>query len=145
MTNVVALLITPAETRLDRVRLSGATEWTDYQVQLATYRCPHCKSTAELSTSTLRKAEKLHGSPLGPEWHRQCEGIRPLAGWEWALDHRCSGCRCPVRIVFAADTEFAMGSHTHRLVDVIEMAACLGSGASDELTSNKSLERTREG
>ena len=49
------------------------------------------------------------------------------------------------RIVFAAGSEFAMGSHTHRLVDVIERATCLRSGPINELTPNKSLERTREG
>jgi len=144
MTNVSVLVVTPANARVDRVDLSGATEWSDHALQLATYTCPHCKSPAEFSTSTLRKAESYEGSPLGAEWHGQCNEVRPLGVWEWSLDHRCCGCGCPVRIVFAAGSEFAMGSHAHRLVDVVEMATCSRSGSTAELRSNTSLERTRE-
>ena len=123
------LLSLPADERVDRLLFSGRAELQEHAIDVATYQCPHCSAGAEFNTGTLRKAERYRGSPLGAEWHELCEAIRALGAWEWALDFRCSKCGCPVRIVFAADGEFAMGAHNHRLLEVIEVIECLRSHA----------------
>jgi hypothetical protein len=121
------LLVSSAEQRVDRVLFSGRAEADEHKVHVGTYTCPHCRAETEFNTGTLRKAEGFSGSPLGTVWHERCERARGLGPWQWALDFRCPGCSCPVRIVFQADVEFAMGAHTHRLVHVIEETACLTS------------------
>ena len=124
------LLVSSAEQRVDRVLFSGRAEADEHKIHLGTYRCPHCRAETEFNTGTLRKAECCDGSPLGAVWHERCESVCGLGPWQWALDFQCPGCSCPVRIVFQADVEFAMGAHTHRLVHAIEEAECSKSTAS---------------
>jgi hypothetical protein len=114
----------PAGERVDRIRFSGLVEVTDRRIDVGTYRCAHCGTEAEFNTGTLRRGENVRVSPLGDEWQRRCEELRPVGAWEWALDFRCNGCRCPVRIVYAHDGEFSMGSWKHRLLEVLELGAC---------------------
>ena len=114
------LHLVPAEQRVDRVRFSGGAEWSDHVVHVGAYKCPHCGAEVEFNTGSLRKAETFDGSPLGSDWHSQCQVVRPLGAWEWPLDFKCRGRNRPVRIVFAAGQEFSMGSHEHILVQVIE-------------------------
>jgi hypothetical protein len=74
----------------------------------------------QFNTATLKTFEKLRGCALGDEWNRKCEEIRPLVAWEWAFDFRGRGCAAPVRIVYAHDGEYAMGSWKYRLADIVE-------------------------
>ena len=128
------LQVSPAEQRLDRVLFGGRDEYDEHVVHVAAYRCPHCGRETEFNSGTLRKAQQFDGSPLGSQWHSSCEAIRPLGDWEWALDFECPQCRCPVRIVFTLDEEFAMGAYKNRLVQVIEARTCCG-GIDLELTA----------
>jgi hypothetical protein len=118
--NSPLLHVVPATDRVDRLQFSGLAEWNERVVHVGAYTCPSCGTEAEFNTGTLRKAEEKVESPLGTEWSARCNVERPLGAWEWALDFKCRGCNAPVRIIFAADGEYAMGSHNHVLVDVIE-------------------------
>ncbi len=118
------LQISPAEERLDRLLFGGREEYDEHVVHVAAYRCAHCGRETEFNSGTLIKAQGFKGSPLGDQWHSSCEAVRPLGAWEWSLDFRCPQCSCPVRIIFAADEEFAMGAYKNRLLQVIEVKTC---------------------
>lgn len=118
------LRLVAADQRVDRIRFSGLVEATDHIIHVGTYRCAHCGTAAEFNTGTLRRGENVGISPLGRDWQRRCEVLRPIGAWEWPLDFRCNGCHCPVRIVYGHDGEFSMGAWNHRLLEVLELEAC---------------------
>jgi hypothetical protein len=114
------LLLAPAEKRVDRVTFNPRTEWHDHRIEVGTYVCPACETTIQFNTGTLRQFETARTSPLGDEWARRCNSVRPLGAYEFAADFRCGGCPRAVRMVYGHDGEVAMGTPKYRVLHFIE-------------------------
>jgi hypothetical protein len=114
------LRVTAAEGRIDRLTFNPEVEWSAHVVEVATYVCPWCSTSIQFNTGTLRQFERAKISPLGPDWARRCELVRPVAPWEWAADFRCAGCQSAVRIVYGPDGEYSMGAWKYRVHDIVE-------------------------
>jgi len=118
-----SLVVVEAEERLDRVAFNPLVEWTDHMIEVGGYTCPHCRTETVFNTGTLRQFERQEVSPLGSDWHRRCEAVRPVGTWEWAMDFRCRGCDRAVRMIYSHDGEYAMSAYKYRVLHIIEESA----------------------
>ncbi len=114
------LKLIPAEERVDRISFNPLVEWTEHVIHVGVYRCPKCKNEVEFNTGYLREFENMKESPLGSAWAKECEELRPIGAWEWAMDFKCSMCGSPVRIIYGHDGEVSMGTWKYKIIDVIE-------------------------
>jgi len=96
----LSLSVVNAAERLDRVAFNPMVEWTDHVVEVGVYACPHCQMAIRINIGTLRQFERGRVSPLGSDWYRRCDAVRPIGTLEWATDFRCARCRGSVRIVY---------------------------------------------
>jgi len=114
----------PPEQRLNRLDFSRRREQLDHAVDIGVYICPHCSNALEFSTSDFERHELKQLTILDAETVASFRKARPVhpETWESSLDFFCEGCQRPVRIVYQADGEWAMGAHGWRIVDLIEVA-----------------------
>lgn len=61
--------------------------------------------------------------PFTP-WKARFDEAHPLDArrWESFLDFHCPGCRAPVRLIYEAGAEWAMGVHGWRVTTILESA-----------------------
>lgn len=116
--------VVPAGERIDRLEFSDEAEYRDHAVHVGAYSCPRCGCGVEFRTRHFREHEGAKRSNLDPEWRSRFDAAHPieLSRWESFLDFHCTGCKAPVRIIYEAGQEYAMGSHPWRLVEVLEAA-----------------------
>lgn len=116
--------VVPAGERLDRLEFSDEAEYRDHAVHVGAYCCPRCSFRVEFRTRNFRQHECAKRSNLDPEWHDRFDAARPLelSRWQSFLDFHCPGCKAPVRIVYEPGDEYAMGSHSWQLIEVLEAA-----------------------
>jgi predicted RNA-binding Zn-ribbon protein involved in translation (DUF1610 family) len=114
--------ILPAETRIDRCEFSRLPEHVVHNTDIGTYKCPHCGSSVEFRTKHFEKHFDSTFTNLDLLWHERFTAKRPVrdSDWESFLDFLCPGCNAPVRIIYRAGPEWAMGCHGWQLVDVVE-------------------------
>jgi hypothetical protein len=127
---VTLVRVVPAGDRIDRLEFSEDAEYRDHAVHLGTYCCPRCDSGVEFRTHHFREHEGTKRSNLNAEWRSRFDIARPIEAsrWESFVDFHCPGCKAPVRIIYEAGQEYAMGSHPWRLVEVLEAADWPQSG-----------------
>lgn len=113
--------VVPAAERIDRLEFSDEAEYREHAVHLGAYSCPRCGCGVEFRTNDFRKHEGAKLSNLDPAWRSRFDVVRPIKAsrWESFLDFHCPGCKAPVRVIYEAGQEYAMGSHPC-LVEVLE-------------------------
>jgi hypothetical protein len=114
--------LVPAELRLDRAVFGRVPEATEQVADVGHYFCPHCRAAAEFRTRHFEQHLACANTNLSEPWNERFVAARPLHAEEWEsfLDFECPGCRAPVRIIYRAGPEWAMGCHGWHLVDVVE-------------------------
>jgi predicted RNA-binding Zn-ribbon protein involved in translation (DUF1610 family) len=114
--------IVPAAERLDRLEFSDEPEYQEHAVHVGSYLCPRCGYNVEFRARNFRDHETARRSNLDAEWRSRFDAARPinLSRWESFLDFHCPGCNAPVRIIYEAGSEWAMGLHPWRLLEVLE-------------------------
>jgi len=124
--------VLPAEMRVDRVSFSRLPEFTKHTTDTGTYVCAHCTTAVAFRTRNFEKHFDTSFTNLDAFWHNQFTSRRPLQSGEWEafLDFACPGCGAPVRIIYRAGPEWAMGCHGWQLIEVLE-AECWPSGKAD--------------
>jgi len=121
---VTQVRVVPAGERIDRLEFSDEAEYREHAVHLGTYSCPRCGCGVEFRTHDFRKHEGAKPSNLDPAWRSRFDVARPVdsSRWESFLDFHCPSCKAPVRVIYEAGQEYAMGSHSWHLVEVVESA-----------------------
>jgi len=114
----------PARERMDRLEFSGEVEHTEHVVHVGAYECPYCRKQVEFNTDHFRRHENNDFSNLETLWKRLFDQARPLDAkrWESFLDFHCPGCGAPVRLIYEAGAEWAMGVHGWRVTTILESA-----------------------
>jgi hypothetical protein len=84
--------------RFDRTEFRREVEYLDHVAQLATYRCPHCRTEVAFFSGYFD--EGAHHTKIDPQWRSQFDAARPLVAFEEAFEFYCRRCRAPVRVVY---------------------------------------------
>lgn len=124
MHSVTLVRVVPAGDRIDRLEFSDEAEYREHAVHIGAYCCPRCGWRVEFRARHFREHEGATRSNLDPEWRGQFDAARPfkLSHWESFLDFHCPGCKAPVRVIYEAGQEYAMGAHPWQLLEVLEVA-----------------------
>ncbi len=101
---------------------SEQEEYIEHAVHVGTYTCPWCGQAVQFRTQHFRKHEKRNPSNLRQEWQTVFNAFRPVSpkGWESFLDFHCPQCDAPVRIIYDAGGEWAMGVHSWVVKEIVE-------------------------
>ncbi len=115
--------VVDASERFDATHFDPRTEHLQHEICVSNYTCPSCSYRVRFNTHDFGSSRR--DDPFTPEQRSALDAARPLdvKTWEQCFEFLCPQCSLPVRAVYHADHEFAMGCHTYELLAVADIVS----------------------